>query len=107
MRKNDFILLYITNPSNAEARRIAKHILKKRLAACTNILPPTESLYRWKGKLADEKEWILLLKTTKKNAMKAEREIEKIHSYSIPCIIQIPISSNKKYFEWLAGEVVQ
>ncbi len=102
---SNFVLLYVTNPSKAEARRIANHILKKRLAACANILSPANALYHSKGKLADEKEWVLILKTTSKNAKRAEREIEKIHPYSVPCIIRIPASANEKFFKWVKQSV--
>ncbi len=100
----EFILLYITNPTRAEAKKIAKHLLKKKLIACGNIFP-INSLYRWKGKVVDDKEFVLLAKTTQAKFNAVKKEVEKIHSYDVPCIIKIPVSSNKKYFEWLKGEV--
>lgn len=102
---NNFIFIYITNPSIEEARKIAKHLLEKKLIACANIHPEVESLYPWKRKLVEEKEVILIAKTLEKNFAKVKKEVEKIHSYSIPCIIKIPVSSNEKYFEWLQSEI--
>lgn len=101
---NNFILVYVTNPSREKAKEIAKYLLKKRLIACANIFP-IESLYHWKGKLVEEKEHILILKTLDRYFGRIKREIEKIHPYSIPCIIKIPVSSNSKYFNWLKKEV--
>jgi periplasmic divalent cation tolerance protein len=96
----DIILIYITNPTKKEARKVAEYLLKKKLIACANIFS-TNSLYHWQGKLADETEYILLAKTSEENYEKVRREVEKIHSYKIPCIIKIPASVNKKYFKWL------
>lgn len=101
----NFIFVYITNPTRVEARKIAKLLLKKKLIACVNIFGPTDSLYPWRGKIADEREYILIAKTLNKNFGKIKNEVEKIHSYDIPCIVKIPVSSNRKFFEWI-GKVV-
>ncbi|MBI3335578.1 MAG: divalent-cation tolerance protein CutA [Candidatus Portnoybacteria bacterium] len=100
----NFIFIYTTNPTKREARKIAKHLLAKKLIACANIHGPVNSLYPWKGKMADETEYILIAKTIEENFEKVKEEVEKVHSYSIPCIVKIPVSSNKKYFEWVKGE---
>ncbi|MBI2668065.1 divalent-cation tolerance protein CutA [Candidatus Woesearchaeota archaeon] len=102
---NNFILVYITNPTKEEAKKIAKHLLNKKLIACANIYSNINSLYHWKGKIADEKEFILIAKTTEKKYEKVKKEVEKIHSYTIPCIIKIPVSSNEKYFDWIRSEI--
>ena len=100
-----FILVYIINPTKKEARKIAKHLLEKKIIACANIFGPINSLYPWKGKIADETEFVLIVKTIKDNFEKVEEEVEKIHSYTIPCIIKISVSSNEKCFNWLKNEV--
>ncbi len=100
----NFIFVYITNPTKKEAKKIAKHLLGKKLIACGNIFP-INSLYWWEGKIVDENEFVLIAKTTNTNFEKVKKEVEKIHSYKIPCIIKIPVSSNKKYFNWLKGEI--
>ena len=96
----NFIFIYITNPTKKEARKIAKHLLEKKLIACANIFP-ISSLYWWKGRITDEKEFVLIAKTKKTNFEKVKNEVERIHSYTIPCIVKIPVSSNKKYYKWL------
>jgi periplasmic divalent cation tolerance protein len=96
----NFIFIYITNPTKKEARKIAKILLKNKLIACANIFP-VDSLYRWKGKIVDESEFVLIVKTKKDNFEKVKKEVENIHSYKIPCIVKIPVSSNKKYYDWL------
>lgn len=100
-----FIFVYITNPSKQEARRIAMHLIKKKLIACVNIYENVTSICPWKGKIADETECVLIAKTITKNFEKVKAEVEKIHPYTIPCIVKIPVSSNKKYFDWLKSEV--
>jgi len=100
----DLVFIYITNPTQKEARKIAKYLLEKRLIACANIFP-VESLYWWQEKIANEKEFVLIVKTREKNFEKVRNEVKKIHSYSVPCIIKIPVSSNEKYFDWLKTEI--
>lgn len=99
-----FIFAYITNPTQEEAKKIAMHLLEKKIIACANIFP-ISSLYWWEGKITDEKEHILIAKTTEKNFERLKKEVEKIHSYTIPCIIKIPVSSNEKYEKWLRSEI--
>jgi len=96
----NIILVYITNPTRAEAKRIAKFLLQKKLIACANIFP-IESLYQWENKIVQEKEFVLLAKTTEGQFKNVKKEVEKIHSYSVPCVIEIPARANKKYFDWL------
>ena len=103
---DNFVFVYITNPTEKEARRIARHLLKKRLIACANIFP-INSLYLWKGKIADENEFVLIAKTTNSCFERVKSEVEKEHSYSVPCIVRIPVSSNEKYFNWLKGEIAK
>jgi len=101
---NNFIFIYITNPSEKEAKQIAAHLLGKKLIACANIFP-IKSVYLWKGKIADDKEFVLIVKTAAKNFEKVKKEVEKIHPYEIPCIARIPVSSNEKYFDWLKNQL--
>jgi len=100
----NFILVYITNPTKNEAVKIAKFLLNKKLIACANIFP-ISSLYWWKKKIAEEKEWVLIAKTIDKNFIKIKNGVEKIHSYSVPCLIKIPVFANKKYFNWLKRNI--
>ncbi len=102
---NSFIFIYITNPSKEKATEIANYLLKKRLVACANIFQIT-SLYHWENKINNEDEFALILKTLEKNFEKIKKEVKKIHPYSTPCIIKIPVSSNKEYFDWIKKETI-
>jgi periplasmic divalent cation tolerance protein len=95
-----FIFVYITNPNKKVARKIALHLLKKRLVACANIFP-IEASYWWKGKIENTKEVVLIVKTRKENFNKIKNEIKKIHPYSIPCIIRFNVEANKDYEKWI------
>ena len=97
---NEFIIVYITNPSKQEAKRIAKHLLKKKLIACANIIL-SNSIYYWNNSLQDEDEYILIAKTLEQKYNQLVKEVKKIHPYEVPCIIKIPVASNREYFEWL------
>lgn len=99
------ILFYITNPSRAVARKVAQHLLRKRLIACANVLPVVDSAYWWKGKIEQTKEWALIAKTTATKAKAVEAEIRKIHPYTVPCIIKFGASANTDYERWLKSEV--
>jgi len=100
----NFIFIYITNPSKEKAKEIARHLLEKKLIACANIFP-IDSLYWWEGKVTEDNEFVLIAKTTENKFEKVKDEVRKIHPYKIPCIIKIPVSSNREYFDWLKGEV--
>ena len=99
-----YIFVYITNPNEEEAKKIAKMLLDKKLIACANIFP-INSLYNWQGKFCDEKEFVLIGKTIENKFIKIKDEVEKTHSYKCPCIIKLPIEVNEKYGEWLMGEI--
>jgi len=99
-----FIFAYVTNPDKRHAKKVALHLLKKKLVACANIFP-IDSLYWWKGKIEESKEYVLIVKTEKENWNKVKTEIKKIHTYSVPCITKINVSANKEYEDWLRSVV--
>lgn len=99
------ILIYITCKNKAEAKRIGLVLVKKRLAACCNIFP-VDSIYHWKSKVVRDREVVLIVKTLKKNSKRVEREVKKIHSYTVPFIAEIPIKRvNPEYLNWANKEV--
>jgi len=101
-----FIQIQTTTPKRSDAIKIAEALAKKRLSACTQIIGPIESVFRWKGKLVREKEWLCLIKTKKNLYKKVENEIKKIHPYKLPEIIATPITlGNKDYINWIESEV--
>jgi periplasmic divalent cation tolerance protein len=100
----ELAFFYITNPSKDEARRIAKHLLDKRIISSANIFP-IESMYWWGGKITEGSEYVLIAKTSDANSGALEDEVTSIHPYKVPCIIRLPASANDAFTEWLKGEV--
>lgn len=99
-----FTFLYVTAKDKAEARRISTHLLQQKLIACANMFP-VESMYWWKGKIVNGKEVVLILKTMKNKVAVVRNEIEKMHSYRIPCITEIKVKVNEKYARWLQEQL--
>lgn len=97
-------LAYITCKDKKEAEKIAMHLLKNRLIACANIFPIT-SIYRWQGKIINEREQVVIAKTNNKKFRKVVAEVKKRHSYSIPCILKINTAANKDYEDWSSKEI--
>jgi periplasmic divalent cation tolerance protein len=102
-------IVLVTCPSVALARKIARAVVEKRLAACVNIiLSPVESLYTWKGKVGRAREHLLVMKTTAKRLAELEGEVKRLHSYEVPEFIALPITEgSKKYLSWLEESVAR
>jgi len=103
----NFVVL-VTCSTAAEAQRIARAVVKARLAACVNILPgAVQSIYRWKGKVQSARERLLLIKTSRKRLAKLRAAVERLHSYDVPEFIAIPIAAGSPaYLAWI-GESVE
>ncbi len=96
----------MTAASGEEASRLAEMLVGSRLAACVQMLPEIESVYRWKGKVRRDAEVLLLAKTTLARFPELERQIRALHSYEMPEIIALPITqASEPYLRWLVGEV--
>src|SRR4030042_6816921 len=96
------IVVLVTCGSEEEALKIAHSLVEERLAACVNLISPVRSIYRWEGKIWDEKEWILFIKTQKERFEELERKVKSLTSYSVPEIIGLPIvEGSAPYLKWL------
>jgi periplasmic divalent cation tolerance protein len=102
-------IVLVTCPTLALARKIARAVVQKRLAACVNVVrSPVESFYTWKGKLERAREYLLMIKTTAKRLAELESEVLRLHSYDVPEFIVIPmIAGSAKYLSWLRESVGQ
>jgi periplasmic divalent cation tolerance protein len=96
-------LVLVTCSSAPEARRIARAVVEKRLAACVNIIPgAVTSIYRWKGNIESSRESLLLIKTSRNRLAKLQATVEKLHSYSVPEFIAVPIANGSPaYLSWI------
>lgn len=96
-----------TAGSEDEAQKIAHHLVEQRLAACVNIVPRIESIYRWQGKVDSSKEWLLLIKTTVEKFPAVRDAIRELHSYELPECVAISIEDGSpEYLQWLADSVL-
>jgi periplasmic divalent cation tolerance protein len=100
-------IVLVTCGSAAEARRIASAAVAKRLAACVNIVPGSvQSIYRWKGKVEEAREVLMLIKTTAKRLAELEREVKRLHSYEVAEFIAVPVAAgSEKYLAWVGESV--
>jgi len=103
---NGKILVYITAASMEEGNKIAKHLVENKLAACCNIVPEIRSIYKWEGKICDDKEVLIIVKSVKNSFYYIVEEVRKIHSYSVPKIICVDITDGfSDYMNWIEEEV--
>ena len=98
----DPIVVFVTCGSEEEALKIANALVEAHLAACVNLIAPIRSIYRWEGKIWDEKEWLLIIKTQKQRFEALEKKVKSLHSYSVPEIISLPITEGSSaYLNWI------
>ncbi len=99
---SDPIVVFVTCGSEEEGLKIANALVEGRLAACVNLISPIRSIYRWEGKIWDEKEWLLIIKTQKERFGELEKSVRSLHSYSVPEIISLPIlEGSSSYLNWI------
>lgn len=97
-----YIVVLITVPNVAQAKKITNFLLKKKLVACVNIINKAESFFWWQGKIDKAKELLLIIKTKKNLLNKLIKAVKSKHAYSVPEIIALPIiSGNKDYLDWI------
>jgi periplasmic divalent cation tolerance protein len=102
------VVVMVTAASEDEATHIGRAVVDAGLAACANILPRIRSIYRWQGKMADETEVLMLLKSRRPIFGALEKEIKRLHSYSVPEIIAVPIErGSEKYLRWLKVQTIK
>ena len=105
----DQALLVLTNVPNLEcAQLIARTLVEARLAACVNLLPAVQSIYRWQGQIEEATEITLLIKTTSQQVDSLQTAIVKLHPYDVPEIIATPIVAGyAPYLQWIATETAK
>ena len=105
MAKPAYLVVFITTSSHEEACKIADALVSQRKAACVNIVPRVNSLFRWKGKIEEAEESLLVVKTRAKLFPDVVSTVKCIHSYEVPEIIALPIvEGNPNYLKWIDEE---
>jgi periplasmic divalent cation tolerance protein len=101
----EFIIVFITAPNEEEAVKISHALVGERLAACVNIVRSVRSIYRWQGRVEDEQEVLIIVKTRKSLFERLRECVKNLHSYSVPEIIGLPLTEgSKEYLDWLGQE---
>ncbi|MBW1912381.1 MAG: divalent-cation tolerance protein CutA [Deltaproteobacteria bacterium] len=96
---------FTTVDKEEDARKIARNIVEKRLAACAQVIGPITSTFWWKDKIDEVEEWLLILKTRNDLYGKLEKAIKEIHPYEVPEILALPVvAGNQDYLDWLDNE---
>ena len=106
MKNPRYIVVLITTPSGHPARRVARILVEKKLAACVNVVPRVESIYRWKGKIERSDESLLMIKTESRCLARLIREVRWVHPSTVPEIIALPLSGgHADYLRWITESV--
>jgi len=102
----DKVLVLTTAGNDAEARKIAHALVERRLAACVNIVPRVQSVYRWEGKVETADEYLVVVKTTKSLGAEVQAAIRGLHSYDLPEFIVISVEDGSaEYLKWIEDSV--
>jgi len=105
MPHTDAIVVLTTVSSDDEAVRLVHALLDRRLIACGTLLPGARSIYRWQGKVADEREVLLLLKTRSARLEPLQEAFKELHPYKVPELLALSVDTGlEKYIEWISGE---
>ncbi len=99
-------IVLTTASSEEEARKIARHLVEHRLAACVNLAAQVASIYRWHGEIEEAREWLLIVKTTAAAFGQVREAISELHSYELPeCICLTIEDGSPAYLQWIAESV--
>jgi periplasmic divalent cation tolerance protein len=100
------LIAFTTFASEADAARVARVLVEERLVACANLLPGARSLYRWEGRVADEHEVVVLLKTRKQDWTALLSRLHELHPYDTPELVAVRIAAGApKYMAWLEAQL--
>ena len=104
-RQSQVLVVLVTCPSPAAARRIARALISRRLAACVNVVPGLTSFFWWAGKLARARETLLIIKVPARAFQPLTRAILSLHPYEVPEIVALPVTAGHgAYLRWVLSE---
>jgi periplasmic divalent cation tolerance protein len=103
---DEIVLAFSTFPDVATARKIARDLVAENFAACANLIPKVESIYRWQGKIEQGDETLVLFKTTVARFAAFQERLKSLHPYDVPEIICTPIPNGwPAYLNWVRENV--
>ena len=102
----DIRFVYMTAGSPAEARAIGRELVESGLAACVNILPGMQSVYRWEGKIEAADEVVVIAKTTASRVPELTAKVKSLHSYECPCVVSLKVEGgHQPFLDWIDANV--
>ena len=102
----DKIVVFSTCGSDEEARKVARGLVEKRLAACVNVTPGIRSIYRWQGAIEEDSEHLLVIKSRRDLFGRLRAELESLHSYDVPEVVALPVvDGSEAYLGWIDREL--
>jgi len=102
----DKIIVVSTCETEDEARKVARHLVEQRLAACVNILPGARSIYRWQQKVEETGEIMLVIKSSRELFPTLREELARLHSYQVPEVVALSIiDGSSSYLDWMDREL--
>jgi periplasmic divalent cation tolerance protein len=101
----DAVIVLVTTPSPERAAELARTLVEERLAACGNVVPGLRSIYRWEGKVQDDAEALLVLKTTRARFEALRDRVLALHPYDVPEVLALAVEAGSAaYLAWIAAE---
>ncbi len=101
----DALVVLVTAPTPERAGEIGRALVEERLAACANVVPGLRSIYRWEGKVQDEPEVLLVLKTTRDRFDALRERVLALHPYVVPEVVALAVEAGSApYLAWIVGE---
>jgi periplasmic divalent cation tolerance protein len=105
MSPSDAVVVLTTVASAADAEALVRSLLDRRVVACGTVLPAARSLYYWQGKVADEEEYVIILKSRVQRIRDIEAAFEELHPYRVPELLALPVAEGlSRYLGWIAAE---
>jgi periplasmic divalent cation tolerance protein len=105
---HEYVIVLTTLPADADAQAFARGVVEERLAACVNLLPVMESIYRWEGGIEQESERQVVIKTSRERVPALWERVRELHPYDVPEFLVLPVvDGNDAYLRWVAESVTE
>ena len=102
------VVVLCTIGSAEDAERVARAVVERGLAACVNVVPGVTSFYRWRGEIARDAEWLMVMKTTAARFEALREALVKLHPYDVPEVVELPIErGHAPYLDWIDESVAE
>ena len=99
---SEYVIVFVTAPTGDDGRKIARALVREKLAACVNILPGIRSIYTWEGEVCEDDEVLLIIKTRTEIFGALSAVVKEVHPYDVPEVIAVPLTAGAAdYLNWI------